>query len=152
MNKTLIIIRHAHRSKEPGREIDNGLSEKGQLQSLRVYKYFQEQFSDADPVIASSPKKRCIETMLPFVNKDQSKIKTLTCLDEGDPLELKIDQFIQWWNDVRSELTIICSHGDWIPLCIEHLINERIKLKKGGYARFQSNSEKIKLVEIIQKF
>lgn len=152
MDKTLIIIRHADRSKELGREVDNGLSEKGQMQSLRVYKYFQNQFPNAGPVIASSPKKRCVETMLPFVNNDQNRIVSLTCLDEGDPLELKVDQFIRWWNENGSKLTLICSHGDWIPVCTERLIKEQIELKKGGYARFQGNPERIKLVEIIQKF
>lgn len=152
MKKTLIVIRHAHRDKELGREIDNGLSDKGQRQSQRILKHFQRHYPDANPVIASSPKKRCVETLLPFVNNRREQIATLSCLDEGEPLDRKVGQFLAWWDGRNSDLTIICSHGDWIPVCIERLSDAAVDLKKGAWARLHGKPGNMKLVEVIQKF
>ncbi|MGK5085497.1 phosphoglycerate mutase family protein [Bdellovibrionota bacterium FG-1] len=152
MTKTLIIIRHAHRDKEIGRSIDNGLSPKGHAQALRILKHFKKHYTKLHPLVASSPKKRCFETVLPLVQNDKSRIETLSCLDEGEPLQAKIAQFMQWWHKQGKPLIVICSHGDWIPACIEALTGERLELNKGAWAKLETRDDQIKLVEVIQNF
>lgn len=151
MNKTLIIIRHAHRDKDQGHDVDNGLSEKGQAQALRLLKCFRHRYRSENYALASSPKRRCIETVLPLVGYDEGRVQKLACLDEGGSLKPKIEQFLQWWNKQQESLIVICSHGDWIPEFIELVTGESVTLKKCGWAELSETDDEIKLKEIIQK-
>src|SRR5262245_33981006 len=68
MQKTLILIRHGHRDNSR-RELDNGLTEKGQSQAKNIRRFFAERFS-GDEIgkglwLVSSPKVRCMETLQP---------------------------------------------------------------------------------------
>ena len=89
LDKALIILRHAHRDKNLGRELDNGLSKKGKSQAEKIAEYLNNKLKNKTITLASSPKKRCLETLQPFSILSQRKIKILSCLDEGEPLESK---------------------------------------------------------------
>ncbi len=152
-NRTLIIVRHAHRDKEMGSAFDNGLSAKGRKQALKAAKYFHSTFpSLKDCLFLSSPKKRCLETLLPFVADDRGRIKELQCLSEGEPIDKKVDEFLKAFKNFRAQVVVACSHGDWIPAIMERITGERVELKKGAWARFEGGADLLKLSEIIQKF
>ncbi len=127
--KTLVIIRHAHRDTSD-KSADNGLSPKGQKQALKIKKYFKKNYPKTSLVIMTSPKKRCVETIESLL-KDDLKPTISKLLDEGEPLQSKVDQFIKWWKTKAPSVTVICSHGDWIPVCIKTLTGKDVGLKKG---------------------
>lgn len=164
MMKTLVILRHAHRDKDLGSEIDNGLSTKGQNQALVLAKFFKKRFLSSsrnsfDPKIEtsrvsliSSPKKRCIETLEPIALLINSEIEISNQLDEAGNHPLRVKSFIETLNEVRQDLVIICSHGDWIPLFFEKWIGIPIHLNKGAWAEVDFENECRQLTWLIQEF
>lgn len=154
--KTLIIIRHAHRNKELGRELDNGLSPKGKKQARRIAKFFKKRFvadnKNTNFNLFSSPKKRCLETLLPIQKITGTPIETLDDLNEGGNIPNRIDDFLEKWNTSDRDFTILCSHGDWIPTFFEKFLGLPIELKKGAWAEIQIEELNKKLTWIIQEF
>jgi broad specificity phosphatase PhoE len=151
MPKTLFLIRHAHRDTDNGRELDNGLSEKGKAQADKILNYFQKKHSDVDAKLISSPKKRCIETIKPLEKIYKRKIEIFDLLNEGYRLEKRIKEFIEWWIEEAPEYTILCSHGDWIPYCIEELTGARVECKKSSIAEIGASLTSPLLINLIQK-
>src|SRR4051812_17636433 len=120
MTPVLIIVRHAHRDKAEGREQDNGLSAKGLKQAARVLERFQAELgAGAKPRLLSSPKKRCVETVQPIASATGVKLQLSPLLDEGADLETRARRFFAEWKKDAPALTVICSHGDWIPYFLE---------------------------------
>jgi broad specificity phosphatase PhoE len=114
-------VRHAHRSKKQGREIDNGLSETGRDQARRIKRHFKKVYPKNQPFIVTSPKLRCIETILPLAGAKKDAYEIMLSLDEGANLSRRVKEFIRWWKQEAPWLTVACSHGDWIPMCVEQL-------------------------------
>jgi broad specificity phosphatase PhoE len=158
--RTLIIVRHAHRDKDLGREADNGLSGKGKRQAERIRMHFvacgyADRARKQEVVFASSPKRRCVETLLPLVGGAERSIEVLDCLDEGEPLRRKVDEFVAWWEKraAFAGLVVACSHGDWIPEAAREICGQPIELKKGAWLRVEFFDDgDVRSFEVIQRF
>ncbi len=137
--KRLIFIRHAHRD-TTDRELDNGLSEKGRSQVKKLVKLAREElgekpFNQERIEFLTSPKRRCVETISPIAEELGGEIGISGLLDEGDRLEKRVDEFLEWWRSPLAPLvTVLCSHGDWIPLCLKRLTGQEQDISKGGWA------------------
>lgn len=156
--KTLVIIRHAHRDKSQGRDIDNGLSEKGLKQAKRATQYFERRYGGTRPKVMSSPKVRCVETVLAIADFSKKRIEISELLDEQHEGEAqraykkRIDEFLRWWREEGPPLTVISSHGDWIPQFLKDATGAWIDLKKGGWAELEIIDKSPNLTWLIQEF
>jgi broad specificity phosphatase PhoE len=167
--KTLILIRHAHRTTED-RSKDNGLSPKGQAQVKQLVKFAKRRLASLSqkslsqkskgseknsqvseksksakktdlPAVKfySSPKKRCIETVAPVAREYLQTIEIEDLLTEHSSSEnealylARIDEFLDTWKYEAGNVTVVCSHGDWIPLAIQKLTGVKLNLRKSGW-------------------
>jgi len=151
--KTLVLIRHAHRD-VTDRDNDNGLSEKGLKQAQEIADHFQKKWSKKDrPLLLSSAKLRCIETLIPLAKNLKTEIEIsddlmeqLRSEDETDFLR-RIKKFLNKWKTELPSLTVICSHGDWLPLALEQLTGDFIDFKKGAWIQVQLKEGKVKIMK-----
>ena len=140
MSKTIILIRHAHRD-NTNRELDNGLSEKG-LKQVEVLKKWMppivKEWECQGAVALTSPKKRCVETLTPVARRVLAPIEVWDDLDEQSNNEShekfweRIQHSIHQIHKRPEELVLVCSHGDYLPLFIFHLLGLNLELNKGG--------------------
>lgn len=151
MNKTVLVVRHAHRNKS-FTSSDNGLSEKGEKQAKRLGKYFENNFKPKEFRFLSSPKKRCLETIEPLAGAGSRDVKVLPLLDEGGNLENKTQAFLEWCKKSKRSFLVVCSHGDWIPIFLEKATGIPVELSKGAMAELVIEDEKIQLRQVIQDF
>lgn len=158
MNKTLVIVRHAHRDTSKGQEFNNGLSDKGRKQVRKLFDFYFERFPEVEkPILLSSARKRCVETLEPLARKLERRLVLSPLLLERTEKET-VPQFKQRIRRFKreqvknpSELTVICSHGDWIPFFFKELLGIEIELKKGGWAEVEF-TDKPRLTWIVQSF
>lgn len=146
MQKTLVLIRHAHRDNSK-REVDNGLDEKGKEQAKALKKFFTERFSKSDLNgglwLVSSPKLRCVETLQPIAKAIDQAVDRHPGLDEqSDKESLKafegrVHSFLHEWMESKVSLTLLCSHGDWLPLATERLLGFHQSFKKGAWLEME---------------
>jgi broad specificity phosphatase PhoE len=143
MSKTLVLIRHAHRDNSV-RSKDNGLTDKGKNQARALKKYFASRFDRPGGVwLVSSPKKRCLETLGPISTAGNYEIDVNPDLDEqtsGETIqkfEGRVHHFLKEWQRMPQELTLVCSHGDWLPLAVFHLLGVRCDFKKGAWLELE---------------
>ncbi len=143
MKKTLVLIRHAHRDNTI-RSRDNGLSEKGKEQAKWVKKYFFERFDDADSIwLVSSPKKRCLETIAPIADQAGLEIDINPDLAEQSDSETaqkfqdRVNRFLREWTQMPQPLTVVSSHGDWLPVAVFHLLGCQCDFRKGGWLEIE---------------
>jgi broad specificity phosphatase PhoE len=149
--RTLVIVRHAHRDKPLGWILDNGLSDKGEKQARRVAKHFVRRFGEAaKPVILSSPKRRCVQTVEPLGQAVGVAVKRHEDLDEGELLEARARKFLDWWKAEGPALTVACSHGDWIPVFMDFLTGRELDLDKGGWIEINQADGETRVVEVHQ--
>lgn len=140
---TLLILRHAHRPvTHPG--LDNGLSAKGREQARLILKLFKSFFGRPSKILLlSSPKKRCVETLRPIAKHTGGRIETDDRLLEQRPSETqsqfedRVRRFIQQQRTSSASLTVVCSHGDWVPVGLRAATGGRMRLKKGGWAQVE---------------
>ena len=139
MKKTIVLIRHAHRDNAL-RVRDNGLSDKGLEQARWLKKYFCKRFEKPSAVwLVSSPKKRCIETLEPIAAEGGWKIDAHPdlhgqALGESQPkFEARPPRFLNEWKASPQELTVVCSHGDWLPDAVQYLLGASVDFKKGAW-------------------
>jgi 8-oxo-(d)GTP phosphatase len=157
-HKRLILVRHAHRDKDQGREVDNGISPKGEKQVKRLTRYFVRRFPATQALILSSPKVRCLETLAPLAALCGTKVQEDPLLIEQGlkesqgSLETRVRRFASAWRQSEAEFTLACSHGDWIPLCLEELVGLTTELKKGGWAEIVLIDGTPRLYQLIQNF
>jgi len=160
--RQLIIVRHAHRDKPKplGSGADNGLSKKGKAQAKEVARFFLKFVKPSSPSavkLLSSPKKRCVQTLDPLSAKLKCPIEILPALDEqgssqsGEAFQKKIRTFFDAWEKGGNPITIICSHGDWIPLALKMLSGTSVDLKKGGWTQLNFENGNYQLTWILQK-
>jgi broad specificity phosphatase PhoE len=155
-SKTLILVRHAHRdTSEHSR--DNGLSERGQEQVKKLVKFARHRLEETEPVFFSSPKKRCVETIMPVAKDMDLKLTIDQRLTERGPTEEtghysdRLDEFIDFWKHECGAVTIACSHGDWIPIVIEKLTGAKVGLRKCGWAEIEYVGGECFLTWVVQK-
>ncbi len=142
--KTLVIIRHAHRNKPKGRDADNGLSSQGRKQAHALAKLYARAFKRKKPRIFTSPKIRCIETVELIAKKTKVSLETLDSLNEAttdSERAEKIRAFHSLWLSSETPLTVICSHGDWIPAYLKKVIGVEIDLDKGGWLQIEQEAQ-----------
>ena len=142
MSKTLILIRHAHRDNSR-RELDNGLDDKGREQAKSLKKFFFARFSTEDLKgglwLVSSPKIRCQETLLPIAKDLGRSVDVHPGLDEQGPKETgaefssRVQKFIKEWESSKVPTTVVCGHGDNLPLTVQHLLGWPQSFKKGAW-------------------
>ena len=150
LEKVLILIRHAHRDKKGGRDSDNGLSSMGKKQAQNILKHFERNFAKQTPILLCSPKKRCMETVEPIARKLDCPMQISFILDEGGNIEQKVKSFEKWWHEEGPELTVACSHGDWLPVCLKKLTGVRSDMAKGGWAEIRFNNGKPVLISLLE--
>jgi broad specificity phosphatase PhoE len=145
MKKTLVLVRHAHRDTAV-RSKDNGLSEKGKEQARWVKKFFTARFGKDQPGsiwLVSSPKKRCQETLALIAAEIKQQVDPHPDLDEQSnqesvaKFEERVNHFIKDWMDSPQELTIACSHGDWLPVAIARLLGCHADFKKSSWLEIE---------------
>jgi broad specificity phosphatase PhoE len=159
--KTLVLVRHAHRD-NTRRELDNGLSEKGAEQAKAIRKFGLSRFSREDLMagvwLVSSPKLRCVETLAPLAKGWERKIDIHPNLDEQSEKEKpaqfheRVKNFLHEWTEAKIPLTILCSHGDWLPLAISELLSIHIEPKKGSWNELDWVSGSVQLKWSIPTF
>lgn len=148
--RQIFLVRHAHRETDDGRMKDNGLSEKGKDQAKAVAKFVLEASKGEDFLLLSSPKKRCIETLEPLGKKLGRDVNVEINLDEGGNLEKKVQDFFNDWKKTESECTVICSHGDWLPVAIEQILRVFVDFKKGAVCELRYEDKKFTLHQVVQ--
>lgn len=148
--KTLILVRHAHRDKPNGGADDNGLSTKGQAQAEALKKFFLKKYPRTLPLLVSSPKQRCVETLMPLAQKLDLEVEIMKQLGEGDSLKTKIHKFFEWWQKEAPTLVVACSHGDWIPEFIELTAGARLVCSKASWCELGESVTKPKIITLIQ--
>lgn len=149
--KRLILVRHAHRDTGDGRNLDNGLSEKGKKQAELVKDYYITCFGDESMPLFSSPKKRCVETLQPLAKHLKQKIEVVQSVGEGNDLFQRTEDFLLEWLARDIPVCIASSHGDWIPIFIERYAGFSTEIKKGGWAELEHlDGKKFRIVNLIQ--
>ncbi len=159
--KHFVLIRHAHRHIIDPLE-DNGLSEKGRLQSLKIKDFLlknfvsHKAFQNEPLCLHSSPRLRCRWTLDPFAEEIGEPIEINNLLDEAAhqrvPLEKRVEKFLVWLKDQAPSLVIACSHGDWIPVFMASVGLPDLSLKKAGLSWFTFYDKAFKLKEVIQQW
>jgi broad specificity phosphatase PhoE len=151
MKKTLVLIRHAHRDTET-RALDNGLSEKGQMQARWLRKYFLERFAKCSEGeyeniwFVSSPKVRCRESLAPMASAAKLKLDINPDLleqkstENAAAFERRVLHFLGEWQRMPQPLTIVCSHGDWLPIAVFRLLGCKIDFKKASWLEIEWDS------------
>jgi broad specificity phosphatase PhoE len=149
MVKTLILIRHGHRDNSV-RSLDNGLSDKGREQAKAIKKFFSSRFGEEELKsgvwFVSSPKLRCVETILPAAKACQREVDAHPLLDEqstkenGGGLEERVQTFLSEWKKSTVPLTVVSSHGDWLPAAMFRLVGLHFEPKKGSWFEIEWNS------------
>lgn len=143
-SRMLLIVRHAHRDKSRGRALDNGISPKGRKQRDAMTRALKRWLASSDAPasvqVLSSPKLRCVETVEPLAKHLGVSVQSDLLLDEGPSCERRAAQLIRDWRSDDYELTVWCSHGDWIPAALERLCGSPIELDKSGVAIFEAKT------------
>jgi 8-oxo-dGTP diphosphatase len=121
---TIHLVRHAKagdRSSWTGNDFLRPLSRRGQIQSEGLLAVFAESHVDR---ILSSPYVRCLETVVPLSGQRMVAIEPVEALSEGGSLENALAL-------VRKHAhheTVMCSHGDIIPMLLEHYARRGVDL------------------------
>lgn len=147
MVKTLVLIRHAHRDTS-ARELDNGLDEKGREQAKCIKRFFADRFqkgeADAGLWLVSSPKLRCVETLNPLAKALEREVDVHPGLDEqsfkesSEVFEKRVATFLAEWAKSPAALTVLCSHGDWLPLATQRLMKGlNFDFRKGAWVELE---------------
>lgn len=162
MGKKLIFIRHAHRD-VTDRGLDNGLTDKGRTQAKALAKFFEgrfkKQLGDNDIWLLSSPKRRCLETLAGVSKICSREIDIHPGLGEHGPQESfeaylkRIDAFLGEWRSSSPEITLACSHGDWIPAALKRTLQLDVEVKKGSWTELElCDSGEFRLRWMVQNF
>ncbi len=165
-NKTLILVRHAHRDTDiPAR--DNGLSVKGREQVKKLTQFALRRLARKDfmhdeedrpiALILTSPQKRCQETIAPLAKELGLKFSIDERVGEHQPMESnpaylrRIKAFLDEWKKDGERLTIICSHGDWIPLAIQMLTGTQVEIRKSGWIEIKCRGDDCAITWMVQR-
>ncbi|MGE0615559.1 MAG: phosphoglycerate mutase family protein [Bacteriovoracia bacterium] len=153
----LILIRHAHRDTSE-REKDNGLDKLGKRQAKALAGLFRTlEGKKSEPLLVSSPKKRCRETLEPIAELTDSEVEAHPLLDEQHgfedmrTFELRIRDFFKWLDgQKKNEIVVACSHGDWLPIALEMSTGARAFTEKASYAELRRLGSRWVLYQLVQ--
>jgi broad specificity phosphatase PhoE len=161
MSKRLIFVRHAHRDTTV-RQLDNGLTDKGREQAKSIKRYFLSRFGEDEVKdslwLVSSPKIRCVETLLPLSRSTGRAVDIHPSLNEGEAgegsrmMEARIQNFLTEWKQSKVEITVACSHGDWLPIAFHQLLGLHLEPKKGSWLEIEWELDRPELVSYIPSF
>jgi 8-oxo-dGTP diphosphatase len=121
---TVYLVRHAKagdRSSWPGDDFFRPLSRRGQIQAEALVSQFAGLPIDR---LLASPYIRCIETLVPLAGARVLAIEPLDPLAEARALE---DAVALVHKHSQTE-AVMCSHGDMIPMLLEHYANRGIDI------------------------
>jgi 8-oxo-dGTP diphosphatase len=79
-------------------------------------------------LVVSSPYVRCVQTVRPLALDRGLTLVTDEALAEGAPLS----QVLELLDRAAGTAAVFCSHGDVIPMLVEHLKHEGVELAPGG--------------------
>jgi broad specificity phosphatase PhoE len=146
MTKTLVLIRHGHRDTSR-RELDNGLSGKGRSQAKALRSFFMDRFAGHDfgkgLWLVSSPKLRCQETLTPLAKAVDRSVDVHPDLDQQGSRESlsvfegRVVSFLTEWKASAAPLTVLGSHGDWLPVAIKELLGLSLEFRKGSWTEIE---------------
>jgi len=90
--------------------------------------------------LLSSPKIRCVETLQPLARKLELPIQIDPLLAEQfnestEAFQARVLMFWNAWLKTQHPITVISTHGDWIPLFFKIIFGEVLSLKKGDSMR-----------------
>ena len=51
--------------------------------------------------------------------------------------EQRVQHFLKEWLQMPHEITLACSHGDWLPMAVFHLLGVRCDFKKGAWLELE---------------
>ncbi len=134
---SIYVVRHAHRDKKAGRQVDNGLSKKGLLQSYHLTRILERHLVGKKAKLLSSPKLRCKQTIQALGDIVGAELEIDPLLDEennqenSSGLKKRIKAFQKFAVRCPKPL-VICSHGDWIPLFLKLQCGFELPVAKGG--------------------
>jgi broad specificity phosphatase PhoE len=162
MIKQLILVRHAHRDTSD-RNQDNGLSAKGLKQAKWLRRFAADRFDkkewkDLRGRVLSSPKRRCLESVAPISELFELPCETHNDLEEQKSGESfaqfndRIHHFLDWWVKDGPSLVVACSHGDWLPLAIFHVLGTSIEMKKGSWLELEWENGRAQLRWYVPSF
>lgn len=161
MSKRLILVRHAHRDTSV-RQLDNGLTDKGREQAKNIKRYFVDRFGNDEVKsslwLVSSPKIRCVETLLPLSKALDRPVDAHPNLNEGEMgeggrvIEARVQNFLREWKQSKVEITVACSHGDWLPIAYHQLLGIYMDPKKGSWFEIEWEMDRPELVSYIPSF
>jgi broad specificity phosphatase PhoE len=145
---TLVLVRHAHRDTSH-KDLDNGLTSRGKKEAQFLAQVLPQQYDLRNSLFLSSPKQRCIETILPLAKTAKQEVQIESLLDEqshhetsGD-LHRRIEKFLKQWKKrefkQNPQIIVACSHGDWLPLAVEFLTGAQSDFDKGGWIGIDIN-------------
>lgn len=155
--RILILVRHAHRDTTRGRELDNGLSKKGQRQAKAIERRYRSVYDNQPVYILSSPKRRCRETVEPLARRQRVRVRFSSLLDEQGAMESektflrRLKKFLRWWRTTRHSRVMVCTHGDWIPAFFSENLALPLSLSKGGWAELEAEGRGHRVTWILQK-
>jgi broad specificity phosphatase PhoE len=143
VTRVILIVRHAHRHLK-NRSKDNGLSAKGKHQARRLLERYKKSLGKSpSPVLLSSPKRRCVETLKPLARWSGAEIQTDPRLLERGLLE-RPSRFQARLFGVLGDLArakppvaVLSVHGDGAPVLLKKLTGARAWLKKGAWAQVE---------------
>lgn len=143
--KRLYLVRHAHRA-VTDRSLDNGLTDKGREQSLRIRDWFARSGLPPPKILLTSPRTRCRETLEPLALALGTRLIVDAGLEEqredesAAGLGARVLKWLEAWLASDSEMTIACSHGDWIPLLVGICSGKRMEISKGAIVGLEFSS------------
>ncbi len=155
-HRTLILIRHAHRTRLDGGLADNGLSPKGKKQAKRIQaralKWLkQAKIPQRQLELVTSPKLRCVETLRPLAAKLGQALELRLKLAEGPGFESRAKAFLADWKKGGAQVTWACSHGDVLPALLEHAVGAPLSLDKGAWCALEWDGTRFKVAQLLQE-
>jgi broad specificity phosphatase PhoE len=99
-----------------------------------------------------------METLDSLATKHGLEIEETPILLEQQPeeswkqFERRVRYFCATWKKSGLPLTVVCTHGDWIPAAIFSLIGVGIELRKSGVVVVSGVKRDLHLETVIQNF
>lgn len=121
---TLYLVRHARAGDRSGWEGDDRLrplTRRGRLQADGLLALFEGRRVER---ILSSPYVRCMESVVPLASQRGLAVEPSPALEEGAALADVLD-LVEKQIDVD---TVLCSHGDVLPMLLDHLAAQGLDL------------------------
>lgn len=153
-SKILILCRHGDREVVSA-GVDSGISESGRIQAQALATTFAKKFSGQTPLVLSSPRLRCQQTLKPLATLTHSPVKIDPLLSERNSAEtqhvfiMRVASFLDQIRESQEPLIISCSHGDWIPTAVDLWTGQWVDVLRGSWIELEVSEDNVKLKEVI---